>query len=181
MMISRREMLAGLGASGLLFPTRASSFTAPAPVAPVAIARCKTYEPAELTSALDAMFDKLGGLGRLVQGKTVAIKLNFNGGPTVRLGHLPLGDTHWPHPNLLAATMHLMARAGAHRVRLVEGAAAPRTDPFEEHMLDANWDPRQFLSAAPRVEFETPTTPTPPGSSRVFPCRTAGCCFPPTT
>jgi hypothetical protein len=47
-----------------------------------------------------------------------------------------------------------MARAGAYRVRLVEGAAAPRTDPFEEHMLDANWDPGMFLSAAPRVEFE---------------------------
>ena len=152
--ISRRELLASLGASGLLLPKAVSAFTVSAPVAPVAIARCKTYEPAELTPVLDGMFDKLGGLGRLVQGKTVAIKLNFNGGPTVRLGHLPLGDTHWPHPNLLAATMHLMARAGARRIRLVEGAAAPRTDPFEEHMLDANWDPQQFLRAAPRVEFE---------------------------
>jgi uncharacterized protein (DUF362 family) len=150
--ISRRELLAGLGASGLLLPKTAPAFTAP--VAPVAIARCKTYEPAELMPVLQGMFDKLGGLGRLVQGKTVAIKLNFNGGPTVRLGHLPLGDTPWPNPNLLAATMHLMAQAGARRIRLVEGAAAPRTDPFEEHMLDANWDPAQFLRAAPRVEFE---------------------------
>jgi uncharacterized protein (DUF362 family) len=152
--ISRREILASLGASGLLLPRAASAFTARAPVAPLAIGRCRTYEPSELVPILDGMFDKLGGLGRLVQGKTVAIKLNFNGGPTVRLGHLPLGDTHWPHPNLLAATMHLMARAGVYRIRLVEGAAAPRTDPFEEHMLDANWDPGQFLRAAPRVEFE---------------------------
>jgi len=152
--ISRRAVLASLGASRLLLPKAEAASTTPAPVAPVAIARCKTYEPSLLTPILEGMFDKLGGLGRLVQGKTVAIKLNFNGGPTVRLGHLPLGDTHWPHPNLLAATIHLMARAGVHRVRLVEGAAAPRTDPFEEHMLDANWDPRQFLRAAPRVEFE---------------------------
>jgi uncharacterized protein (DUF362 family) len=152
--ISRRELLAGLGAAGLALSKTASAFTGTAPAAPVAIARCKTYTPAELTPILDGMFDKLGGLGRLVKGKTVAIKLNFNGGPTVRLGHLPLGDTHWPHPNLLAATMQLMARAGAYRIRLVEGAAAPRTDPFEEHMLDANWDPGMFLSAAPRVEFE---------------------------
>jgi uncharacterized protein (DUF362 family) len=147
-------MLAGLAASPLLVPNTASSYSTTAPVAPVAIARCKTYQPSELVPVLDGMFDKLGGLRRLVQGKTVAIKLNFNGGPTVRLGHLPLGDTHWPHPNLLAAAMHLMARAGVRRVRLLEGAAAPRTDPFEEHMLDANWDPRQFLNAAPRVEFE---------------------------
>src|ERR1035437_7639043 len=136
--ISRRAMLAGLAASPLLLPNTASTYTTTAPVAPVATARCKTYQPSELVPVLDGMFDKLGGLRRLVQGKTVAIKLNFNGGPTVRLGHLPLGDTHWPHPNLLAAAMHLMARAGVHRVRLVEGAAASRTDPFEEHMLDAN-------------------------------------------
>jgi len=152
--ISRRELLAGLGATGLALSRTASAFTATAPVAPVAVARCRTYTPAQLTPVLDGMFDKLGGLGRLVKGKTVAIKLNFNGGPTVRLGHLPLGDTHWPHPNLLAATMQLMARAGAYRIRLVEGAAAPRTDPFEEHMLDANWDPGMFLGVAPRVEFE---------------------------
>src|ERR1035437_4480675 len=88
---SRREMLASLGASGLLLPKAAPAFTGPAPVAPVVIARSKTYEPAELTPVLDGMFDKLGGLGRLVQGKTVAIKLNFNGGATVRLGHPPRG------------------------------------------------------------------------------------------
>ena len=152
--ISRREVLAGLGVSGLVRPKTASASTVPPPVAPVAIARCRSYDSSELLPVLDDLFDKLGGLGRLVRGKTVAIKLNFNGGPTVRLGHLPLGDTHWPNPNLLAATMHLMARAGAHRIRLVEGAAAPRTDPFEEHLLDANWDPRMFLRAAPRVEFE---------------------------
>jgi uncharacterized protein (DUF362 family) len=176
--ISRREVLAGLGASGLLLPKRASAFTAPAPVAPVAIARCKTYTPSELVPVLGGMFDKLGGLGRLVRGKTVAIKLNFNGGPTVRLGHLPLGDTHWPHPNLLAATMHLMARAGVHRVRLVEGAAAPRTDPFEEHMLDANWDPRQFLSAAPRVEFENTNYTNSTGKFTRLPVPGGGLLFP---
>ena len=178
--ISRRELLAGLGASGLLLPRTASAFTPTAPVAPVAIARCKTYEASELVPVLDGMFDKLGGLGRLVKGKTVAIKLNFNGGPTVRLGHLPLGDTHWPHPNLLAATMHLMAQAGVYRVRLVEGAAAPRTDPFEEHMMDANWDPRSSCAPRPAWSSKTPTTPTPPGSSRALPCPTAACCFPPT-
>jgi uncharacterized protein (DUF362 family) len=147
-------MLAGLGASGLLWGRPAPAFAIPAPVAPVAISRCRSYAASELVPILAAAFDKLGGLGRMVKGKTVAIKLNFNGGPTVRLGHYPLGDTHWPHPNLIAATMHLMAKAGAYRIRLVEGAAAPKTDPFEEHMLDANWNPRDFIGAAPRVEFE---------------------------
>jgi uncharacterized protein (DUF362 family) len=176
--ISRRELIAGLGASGLLLPKPASAVATSAPVAPVAIARCKTYAPSELTPVLKGMFDRLGGLGRLVQGRTVAIKLNFNGGPTVRLGHLPLGDTHWPHPNLLAATMHLMARAGANRIRLVEGAAAPRTDPFEEHMLDANWDPRQFLRAAPRVEFENTNYANAAGKFTRLPVPHGGLLFP---
>lgn len=167
--ISRRRVLVGLGASGLLLRSRAPALTAPAPVAPVAISRCTTYTPSELVPVLAAAFDKIGGLGRMVKGKTVAIKLNFNGGPTVRLGHLPLGDTHWPHPNLIAASMHLMAKAGAYRIRLVEGAAAPRTDPFEEHMEDANWNPQEFIDVAPRVEFENTNYTNAAGKfSRIF-------------
>jgi hypothetical protein len=91
--ISRREVLVGFGASGLLLSQTARAFTAPAPVAPVAVARCKTYEPAELTSVLDGMFDKLGGLGRLVQGKTVA------GWDICRWGtRTGLTPTCWPPP-----------------------------------------------------------------------------------
>jgi uncharacterized protein (DUF362 family) len=100
------------------------------------------------------MFDKLGGLGKLVKGKTVAIKLNFNGGSTVRLGHLPLGDSHWPHPNLICAAMHLMAKAGANRIRLVECAPIPWTTPFEEYFYEANWNVQDFVNSGPRVEFE---------------------------
>jgi len=59
---------------------------------------------------LEGMFDKLGGLGKLVKGKTVAIKLNFNVGSTVRLGYHPLGDSHWANPNLICAVMSLMTR-----------------------------------------------------------------------
>jgi len=62
---------------------------AAAPAQPVAVARCKTYESAELIAALNTMFDQLGGLGRLVAGKTVAIKINLTGSPTYRLGYVP--------------------------------------------------------------------------------------------
>src|SRR5512137_2148977 len=107
--VNRRAALGRMGTAvaGLCLNLPERGY-ASAPVAPVAVGRCKTYEPAELVAALGSMFDKLGGLGRLVKGKTVAIKLNFNGGATVRLGHLPLGDSHWPHPNLICAAIHLM-------------------------------------------------------------------------
>src|SRR3974390_3207080 len=71
---------------------------AEAPTAPVALARCKTYASGELLPAMQKMFDQLGGLGRLVKGKTVAVKINLTGSPSYRLGYLPLEDTHYTHP-----------------------------------------------------------------------------------
>jgi uncharacterized protein (DUF362 family) len=99
------------------------------------------------------MFDQLGGLGRLVNGKTVAIKINLTGSPTYRVGYLPLEDTHYTHPNVIAAAVHLMDAAGARRIRLLESPWST-ADPVEEYILRANWDPQQILSAGKRVEFE---------------------------
>ena len=151
---NRRDLLKclSLAAPGLALTPSARAIPT-APTAPVAVARCRTYQ-SELLPALRTVFDQIGGLGRLVKGKTVAIKLNLNGGPTSRLGYRPLGDSHWPHPNLVTATMRLMNDAGAHRIRLLESAWSPETVPLEEHFLEANWDPQFFLSAAQRVEFE---------------------------
>ena len=74
-----------------LYSTAAGIAAAPfaraaAPTSPVAVARCRTYQPAELSASLQKMFDQLGGLGRLVKGKTVAMKVNLTGSPTYRLG-----------------------------------------------------------------------------------------------
>jgi uncharacterized protein (DUF362 family) len=99
------------------------------------------------------MFDQLGGLGQIVKGKTVAIKINLTGSPAYRLGYLPLGNTHYTNPRVIAATVHLMGRAGARRIRLLESPWST-ADPIEECLLAANWEPKDILSAAPRVEFE---------------------------
>jgi uncharacterized protein (DUF362 family) len=99
------------------------------------------------------MFDQLGGLGRLVNGKTVAIKINMTGDTNFRLGHLPAEDTHYTHPRVIAAAVHLMGRAGARRVRLLESCWSS-SEPLEEFMLQANWEPRDLAGAAALVEFE---------------------------
>ncbi len=124
-----------------------------APSSPVAVARCKTYESSELLPVLSKMFDQLGGLGRIVGGKTVAIKINMTGAPSYRVGHLPLGDTHYTNPRVLIATVHLMGRAGAKRIRVLESPWSS-ADPVEESMLLANWEPLDIQNAAPKVEFE---------------------------
>src|ERR1035437_4382920 len=79
---------------------------AAAPATPVAVARCRTYDANELLPTLNKLFDQLGGLGRFVKGKTVAIKINLCGAPSDRLGYLPPGDTHYTNPQLIAAGVH---------------------------------------------------------------------------
>ncbi len=128
------------------------SRAASAPTAPVAVAKCRTYGP-ELLPTLEKMFDQLGGLGRLVKGKTVAIKINLTGAPSYRLAHQPLGDTHYTSPQVIAATVHLIGKAGARRIRLLESPWST-ADAVEEYLLQADWEPRDILSAAPNVEFE---------------------------
>lgn len=144
----RRTLLAGAVTSPLLI-RRAS---AESPTAPVALARCESYG-SHLVPALTTMFDQLGGLGRLVNGKTVAVKVNLTGNPDTRMGYIPIGHTTWTHPAVIAATVHLLGRAGATRIRLLE-SPWKSAEPLEEYMIAAGWDLSQFTGAARRVEFE---------------------------
>ena len=150
---SRRQALAGLAA--LVVPAcsrKAAVFNPLAPSAAVSVARCLSYG-AELTPTLGRMFDQLGGLGKLVAGKTVALKLNLTGSPRQRFGTVPSELSHYTHPAVVGATIRLMAAAGAKRIRILEGCFLS-SDPLEEFMLDAGWDPNDCLNAAPNVEME---------------------------
>ena len=150
--LTRRQWLVRAAQAGVPV-LLARRMAAEAPTAPVAVARCKAYNAAELVPTMQKMFDQLGGLGRLVKGKTVAVKINLTGAPTYRLGYLLLEDTHYTHPQVIAAAVHLMGKAGARRIRLLESPWST-ADPVEEYILRANWEPRDMLNAAPNVEFE---------------------------
>ena len=153
---SRREALKKMGYAAIaagVYWKAPSLLASPAPTAPVAVGTCKTYNPAELLSTLGRMFDQLGGLKRIVNGKTVAIKINLTGAPTYRVGYLPLGDTHYTNPQVITAAVHLIGKAGAKRIRILESSWSSAY-PLEETLLQADFDPRQIESAAPNVEFE---------------------------
>ena len=113
---------------------------------------CTDYGP-RVSETLGTLFDQIGGLETLVRGKTVAIKLNLTGPATGRLGYLPPEVTYWVHPQVVGATIHHLAQAGAARIRLLE-SPMNTAEPLQEFMLQANWEPRKFQSIAPRVEFE---------------------------
>jgi uncharacterized protein (DUF362 family) len=151
--ITRRSLLAGSGlaAAGAGLLTR-SAWSAEASAVPVALARCDSYG-SEVLPTLKKMFDQIGGLGRLVKGKTVAIKLNLTGSPGARLGNLPIGQTTWTHPAVIGAAVSLINQAGAARIRLLE-SPWKSAEPVEEYMIAAGWEPRDFASAARVLEFE---------------------------
>jgi uncharacterized protein (DUF362 family) len=107
---------------------------AAAPVAPVALGRCDSYGN-EVTAALGRMFDQIGGLGRLVKGKTVAVKVNLTGNADSRMGFIPIGCTTWTHPAVIAATVHLLGREGAQWIRLLE-SPWKSAEPIEEVTID---------------------------------------------
>ena len=162
---SRREWLAGTGAAAGYLLTRPSlSFAADqlatpaprliakAPAGRVTVGKCKDYG-SNLVPTLEKMFDQLGGLSRLVKGKTVAMKVNFIGVRWERLGNAPMEETFWSHPKMIGAVVHLLGKAQARKIRVVEGPWST-AETLEEVMLSQGWKPEDILSAAPNVEFE---------------------------
>jgi hypothetical protein len=152
---SRREWLLQTTSvvSGAWLARTSWLHAAAAPTAPVSVAKCMTYDPAELLATMEKMFDRIGGLQDLVRGKTVGMKVNLTGAPESRLNDQPVGDTHYTHPQVIAAAVHLIGKAGARRIRVLESPMST-AGPLEEYMVRANWQPRDILGAAANVEFE---------------------------
>jgi uncharacterized protein (DUF362 family) len=152
---NRRDFIQGLSAAavGLSLPSPRLLAATSAPTAPVAVARCSTYGP-EMVTTLAAMFDQLGGLQKLVSGKTVTMKINVTGSATQRFRGMTQGQTYWVHPQVVAATVHLLGKAGARRIRLVESPTSSQLHTLEEFISQAGWKVSDFTSAASGVEFD---------------------------
>jgi len=144
--MSRRDLLIAAGMA------LAAGRVAAAPAARVAVARCPDYSTGVLP-ALRKMFDGLGGIERLVAGKSVAIKINMANPLRARTGHRPAWNTRWSHPAVIAAAVSLIGGAGARRIRILEGSCED-DNPLEENVLQGGWDPQYLLGAATNVEME---------------------------
>lgn len=149
---NRREFIQGFGAAlaGITLTPR-HLFGGSPPTAPVAVAQCIEYGP-RVRATLATMFDQLGGLSRIVSGKTVALKVNLTGGYNDTLRGLPIGMTAWVHPDVIGNTIHLLGGGGARRIYLVEGTMNP-SHSLRQFMAEAGWNPQDFASAAPHVQF----------------------------
>ena len=152
---NRRDFLQGLSAAalGLYLPQSRLLAATAAPTAPVAVAKCTTYGPDVMTT-LASMFDQLGGLRKLVSGKTVAIKVNLTGSSTTRFNGKSQGQTYWVHPEVVTATVHLLGKAGARRIRLLESPTSSMEHTLEAFISQAGWRISDLTSAASGVELE---------------------------
>ncbi len=152
--ITRRRLLARMTIAAGALSTgrwgRPGAAAAKAPCSPVSVAKCRSYDE-DLVARLQAMFDQIGGIGRLMQGKNDAVKLNLTGGGR---GYPPYthGDTFWVNGKLTAAACHLFRRAGARRIRLLESNSVGLS--VEDKVLDGGWDLGLLKNAVPDIEFE---------------------------
>ena len=146
---TRREWMAA-AAAGLAAPVVRAAPAAPS--SPVALARCTAYDNS-VPAGLRKMFDQIGGIGSLVSGRTVAIKINMTGSARARTGYRPAWNTRWSHPVVIGAAVRLIGEAGARRIRILEGSTED-DHPLEENFLIGGWDPADLLGAAQHVEME---------------------------
>jgi uncharacterized protein (DUF362 family) len=155
--LSRRQFLhgaaavAGASALGLLQTGRLLA-RAKSPSSPVSIARCRTYDPDDVLTRLKTMADQIGGLGKLVSGKTVAVKVNLTGNVREQAVGLPSGRTYHVHPNVVLAAATLLDRAGAKRIRFLEGTY--QLAPLEDYVQGAGWDLKALGALKAKVDFE---------------------------
>ncbi len=149
---SRREFLATMASAGVYMTSSRLLKGQEAPAGRVAVGQCQAYNR-QVVEVLSKLFDQLGGIDKMVRGKTVAIKINLTGPPTSRLRYITQEMSFWTHPQVVAAAAYLFSRAGARRVRILESAFAT-IEPLEQFMIAAGMDPRVMQNAAPHVEFE---------------------------
>lgn len=118
--------------------------------ATVAIVSCKTYGP-EVKGALRQCFDLVGGVGKMVRGKTVTVKVNLTGSDFTRFLGKPVGETFMTHNATVSALLALLFDAGAKRLRLVESTQSQQD--LRSTLTTAGWDV-SALSALGDVEYE---------------------------
>jgi uncharacterized protein (DUF362 family) len=122
-----------------------------AATATVAIASCKTYKPQEVRAAYDRCFDLLGGVGSLVNGKTVTIKINLTGTNFTDFLGRPVGETYMTHESTALALAAALFRAGAKRIVFVESTQSRSS--LEGTLALAGWDVKS-LSTLGEVQYE---------------------------
>ncbi|HVO13495.1 MAG TPA: DUF362 domain-containing protein [Vicinamibacteria bacterium] len=118
--------------------------------ATVALVRANAYGGVG-SAALREALQLLGGVGALVRGKTVTIKVNMTGWPMQPLFGRSPGESYVTNGELAFALADIFIENGATRIRIVDSEAAAL--PLEDVLAAAGWDV-SALQALPNLEME---------------------------
>jgi uncharacterized protein (DUF362 family) len=140
---------AGCGGSSSTSPSPTPTSSLPAASAAVAITRARAYG-AEAAAALRQSLDLLGGIGSLVSGRTVTVKVNLTGWPFYAIGGRPPGETYVTHGDTALALAQVLKDGGVRRIRFVESQGVAL--PLESVVASAGWDVAALLRLG--AEFE---------------------------
>src|SRR5581483_1494408 len=88
-----------------------------------------------------------------------AMKVNVTGDFSTRYRGMNQGVTYWVHPDVVSATVHLIGKAGAKRIRIVESPTGSMASTLEEFLTGAGWKISDLTRAATGVEFENTNFP----------------------
>jgi len=117
----------------------------------VAIVASKDYGSG-LQPALAHAFDLLGGIGSLVNGKTVTVKINLtNDGAFENQFGVPPGESFITHGATAIALASLLFQNGAHMVRFIDSVGF--LSPLGDILTMAQWDVNTLLGLG-NVELE---------------------------
>ncbi len=164
--LSRRTLLGQVGAFGAycaatrLSPAHAAAadrvalpdLSPATPSAPVAIGACPTYELDAVSERLSGLFDLIGGIGNLVQGKWITVKVNLTGTAGRPMLGLSPGVTYQTHFNVALVLANLLHHAGARHVRFVE-SVYDKLSP-EQLFHRSGWDWPALQATGGNVSFE---------------------------
>lgn len=128
---------AGCAGSSSTSPSPTPTPSLPAGSAAVAITRARAYGT-EAAAALRQSLDLLGGIGSLVNGRVVTVKVNLTGWPFYAIGGRPPGETYVTHGDTALALAQVLKDGGARRIRFVESQGVAL--PLESVVAAAGWD-----------------------------------------
>jgi len=134
--------------------TQEQSPTPPPPRADakVAIVRCTTYVVQDVQNALSQAFTLLGGIGGLVNGKIVTVKVNLTCDGTYRdLFGRPAGESYITHGATAIGLASLLLSSGAQKVRFVD--SVPFRTTLDQVLTLAGWDVPTLLALG-NIEVE---------------------------
>ncbi|MGD0922279.1 MAG: DUF362 domain-containing protein [Terriglobia bacterium] len=133
-------------------PGSSTPTTPPPPaVSKVAIVACTDYGSG-VQPALAEAFNLLGGIGSLVNGKTVTVKINLtNDGQFENQFGLPPGESFVTHGATAIALAELLFQNGALKVRFIDSVGF--LSPLSDVLTMAQWDVNTLLGLG-NVELE---------------------------